>query len=322
MYGYEYRDKQQQILQEYLQQNKKINLNKYNIEVIREINGVFEIYTPTLRKFYLISKLLKHIDIGLCRQWINICVSLKNQKLLFGVCRSKLKTTGVTKKQRDAILYAINEFQKRLNWVQENILPEYIDLTPLKEYSESLTSTGQSLDDILIDYINSNNRPEDDFDSFDCIAEIIIEKTSNNTEYLKRLDEYKHRKNIIAQKIKAEERDKKLQTQLSNAYDRLSYLSNVVHKNIYNNIYLYSNFDFDKLHFYKLRGEKLAKIIIACKVSHKSAHGACYYIDKNNKLSESLSRSLVLAEHDMIPSEIQELVDEKKIVITEILFPV
>lgn len=319
MHAYDYSRRQHKILHDYLGQDKIINVNKRNIEVLREINEVFIDYTPILQRLVLISSLLKRIDHSLDNQWIKIGVSLKKQKFLFIACRYQLKKCGITEEQYNAISYSIKKFKKRLIWVRDYMFPEYINLTPLKEYEEKLIANGQSLDDILSNHIEQHcNNVEEDFDD---VADNIMQEMANDTKYLERLEKYYTRKKALVEKTKNEKSKEKLSKKIEIAQERLAYLSKGVHRNITYNLDNFHKFDFDKLHECKVRGDKFAKIIITCYVTGRS-NARLHYVNRNATLGESLSNAMVLGENDPVPASIQEMVDTNKIAICEILFPI
>lgn len=317
---YEYNVKQSKILHDYIGQDKKVKINGYNLETLGEINEALDNYKLVSTKFFLVSSLLKKINFNLASQWIRICSSLRNQKELFFACKMKLKECGITKEQRNAILYSIKLFTERCIRIENDILPEYFNLTPLMEYEEKLMAKGQTLNDFLNSHLDNKGKRFED-EELNNITDAIMDEVGNDTRYLNRLNDYMNMINAKVDKYKSEKKSENLKKNINAAQDRLTYLANGVHKNIICNLSKFANFDFDKVHQYKVNGEKYVKIIIACKVYHGSSKGALYYVNKSEELSTSLSNSLVLAEKDPIPDKIQKMVDENKIVITEILFP-
>jgi hypothetical protein len=278
-------------------------------------------YGPTIRKFSLITKLLKSIDDVLHAQWINILSSLKKQKGLFSSCRKCVKNNGLTQEQYTAIMYFLNKYRERIIRINDLIAPEYYELTPLKEYEEELIANGQTLDDILNNILNEyNDFSVSEEEIFGPIAEEIINKASKNTAYIERLERYNQIRAIRVQKIQSDIKSKKLTKNLEIAEARLINLSRIVNHNINNNISGYRKFDFDKILKYKQQGEKLVKVIIACKVSGRS-NASLYYVSKNETLTNSLCNALILGENECIPTVIQEMVDNHKIVVSEVLFP-
>lgn len=326
---YDYSVRQHDILHNYLSQEKIVKLNKYNTKALMKVNDVLITYTPILQKFLLISSLLKVIENKLASQWIRINTSLKKQKYLFLSCKFKLKECGITEEQYNAIVYSVDKFQKRLLWIETHILPEYFVLTPLKEYEEKLNAEGNSLDSILNEYIKNHKTNdgnningidiEDDF--FDDIANNIMQEISDNVEYIERFEKYYTRKQLLLEKTKQEKKEEKIKNNIEMAKDKLACLSRDVHKNINYRLDKFHHFDFNKILEYKEKGEKLVKIIIACKVTSRK-NASLYYVSRNETLSHSLSNAMVLSEFESIPNSIQKMVDENKIVITEILFPI
>jgi hypothetical protein len=320
MNEFDYGRKYSKIFVDYLEQKDIIKLNKLNVAAIRRLNEVMELYRPVGRRFAIVTKLLERIDEPMKWKWVNILKSLKRQKELYHVCKMQLKTCGITLEQYKAIVREFDLFKKRFTDINSNIFPEYIKFTPLKEFEEELIAKGDSLDNMLNDYISEHEnvyRMHDD--DFEVIANDIFKK-STNTDYLKRLQQYHEDMELLKQRNKRVQKEEKLIKNKQAAEEKLLGFSKIVYKNINGNLNGLKKLDFDKIIELKNRGENNVKIIIAYKISsNKNTRG--YYINKQGELTGAIVNALILAENESIPEVTQQMVDENKIAIAEVVFP-
>lgn len=330
--GYEKKEYMHRVIKEFLDLYKTIpekgTVNKRNLEIIQLINEYYEKYIYFARLTSVIMEFLKNFyseESNYISNFFGIKKSCKKQYELIISIKNRVKKVPIDSKYETAIKYTIEDVKKRLDYLLNNIVYTYLEMTPLLDYMKYLENNGKTLEDDISENIDLDENILDNPSVTNYVQKVLncLNYSDSNCNYLKKKEIYENFLNEKYKKIEKEKLEKK-QKQKENRFKETEYklqkdASNIERTINNGNLFKY-NVCVTKLSkkFVELKkeGYKYGRIILIGKTI-KGYNAATYYLS-GEELSKGLSNASVLSPKEEIPSKIQELINSKDYAIAEI----
>jgi len=307
------------VFNQYISKPKKIPpKDKLNKQAILNIDSTLNSFNIMSKKFDIIHIILKNINDVLSIQWLEIVNTNKQICSEFDKCMRNLKHYGIDDVTYRSISYKLNTYAERMTRINDTILPEYIRLSPLKEYDEELKLHQESLDALITGTLLENKNSNFNDDCFrQLIEDILI--CCDTTTYKERLDKYldisRKQDEITSDRVikMKEMRSKRF------VLERLRKYADNTRFNISHRTPGY-NINFTTLTNMRHNGQKYAKVVIAGYISSEDKR--IYYITEDGSMVLGLQRASIFKCGDPLPSNIKmkELCGE--IAVSEVVFSV
>lgn len=307
----------QELMKDFLDTNlnsEQKTINKANADLIKKINDYIDSYYYFSRLTYVISLIIQeYLDKAAFSNYLRIKVSCKEQYHLFLCLKRALKRAPITEQRYyDAMNYSIKKSKERLDYLLDNVIFEYVKITPLYDYYNYLIKNGSSLKENIVECIDFDdvNNIANDTQVQDYLEKInkILEQ-ENSKEYLINLEKYIERRERIHQinlKEKEERLEKKKLQSIEKAQKCLDDKKNKMFKNFDNGRchYYLSNKDFSESEYsLKENGFNEFKFILISKPNITGAKSN-WYLQNDGTLSKTFTKNCILMPTYQMPKDL------------------
>lgn len=318
---------------------KSEKLNNKNLEIIRCINEYNDKFYYFNRIIRIISNYFKSmIDDDASKygykKIFDIWNSVKSQQFVIGYHSKKvIKKIALTADLYKAFKYSIGSCINRFDYLLDNVIIEYINITPLYDYKNILEEKGSSLYEDILEFFPIDITIEKDDPLIQSYIELVNVKTLNREEWKDNFNKYKEKYDediSFRNKYKAEQKVEAKRNNAENVQIILNNSANMLYHN-FELAFQYSCYDnraYVSLVKVKERALEFkeqnkcndAKILLLAKVFTGSKGITKYYnADSYELMSNSIKNATIMKVDDPIPDEIQKLVDEFKMVYFEFI---
>lgn len=332
----------------------KGSINKYNIDLVRMINDYIVKYKYFSRISHVIQNYIYHFwidetegnDKNLFRYVFNnikrISGGVKSTFRIHHRLKSILKKVPIDQKLYIAIKKCCLVQTNRLDRLIENILPEYINITPLYDFMKILEKEGVNIFDYIIESVPLGKYNYENFDDMNedvsVLIDVIDDLTSDKFEWKENLNKYKElnetRKKIADQSRehdKMEEKKRKAESVQNVLYQKASELQKSYNRSFQaitggkgtdskaNHTLLVLKEE--AMYFKEENGCADAKILLLARVYKSNCAAVKYYQKKHNEsyFADSIKFATIFKLDDPIPEDIQEKVDNYDLVYHEFI---
>ena len=330
--GYEKKCYMHDILKEFFEKYKEISYNKQsipkrNIEYIYSINDYIEKYNNFRRINGILLRFFDEIesfDDGFKGRYFNIIKSCRLQFNMMYRCKIILKSTSVEQKYLNAIKYCLNDISKRIDFLSEHILPCYIEATPLDNY---LKQKGKdAFYEEIIELFPSVDKIDNE--KLDIYIHKILSSYNGTNDWQDGLKKYKAFLEKKYEKIKLAKEKENLEQKKKRALETEKVL--IEKSNQFYRQYTDGGITYGynravqvvglKALSLKKQGQKNNKIVFLAKTTKGRAAKAYYLsLETEDNFTNAISKASILEEHESLPSQIQEKVDNYDIVAIEMM---
>lgn len=309
----------------YSKTSKMQPVNKMNMDVLYSINDYIEKFTYFRRLTTVILEFLKDLiqDGTYVHNFIKLKESCLKQYNLVLITKKTIKKVPLDKKYYVAIKYEINGISNRLDYLLENVVFEYLRMTPLNDYMKYLERNGKTLQNDINENIDLDNSVLDNPNISNYVKTILDSLGISDEEYLEKRKTYEtflQRKYELIEKDKEEQKQKQKEKRFLETEAKLqvdaSNLEKLINSRKLHSINILAR-QFSNL---KFQNEKLGRIILIGKTL-KGANARTHYLSKDGTLVDSVSKIKVFTFNEKYPDEIQKKIDSKDYASAEILIP-
>lgn len=329
-------------------------VSKMNVKMLRLINEYFAKYQYIMiicmtvyeysRNYYNDPKnedLKEDLSIIFSRL-MKIMISLKKQHTLSLHIKDTAKKVMYDEKTFKLMRSCIDNMIKRIDYLINNVISSYIEITPLYDYKSYLENNGKDLLDDMLEYVEWNEFNVISQLDYDSIHPLIVDYVnhvnnivSNISEckYKQKFDEYYeiYKKNkILIEENNRLKKEKELQRRIERATKRLYDQCYCIRKSIdyYSDGVLYDGgkgiISIIKLKnaasdFKKKNRCKFAKIIVF--ISTKASNATISYYNPSCEYcaTKIIKNAKLFRINDELPEDLQKRKDAGEIVVTEII---
>lgn len=302
-------------------------VNKMSAEIVQLINEYIEKYIYFSKLTTVIAEFLKNIygtQNKYFSNFLSIKKSCKKQYGLLCLVKRISKKIPLERKYYVALKYNIEKISQRLDYLLNNVVFTYLEITPILDYSTKLESEGKTLEADITENIDFKEDFTDDKNVMDYVQKVLNSLENSNGEYLKNKEKYEtflNKKYEIVEDEKNEQKQKQKEIRFLETEAKLQQDARNIERSINNgNLYKYSSNIValgKKFSLLKDKGNKYGRIILVGKTKAGS-RAATYYLS-GEELTNSLAKASVFTQNEKIPNKIQELIDNKDYAIAEIL---
>lgn len=332
----------------------KGSINKYNIDLVRMINDYIVKYKYFNRIEHVIQNYIYHFwidetegnDKYLFRYVFNnikrISGGVRSTSRIYYRLKSILKKVPIDQSLYKAIKQCCLVQTNRLDRLIENILPEYINITPLYDFMKILEKEGVDIFDYIIESVPLGKYNSNNFDDMDeditSLIEVINELTVDKFEWKENLNKYKElhetRKKLAAESKehdKMKEKKRKAESVQNVLYQKASDLQKNYDRS-FQAITGGKGTDSKAKHdLLVLKEEAIyfkeenhcddVKILLLAHVRKSNCAVVKYYRNKQGEsyFADSIKFATLLKLDDPIPEDIQKKVDNYDLVFHEFI---
>lgn len=330
--AYDKKNYMSDLMKEFLSMNSELPtenkpIPRRNVDLIYSINEYITKYDTFRRINRILFRFLEETEVfdkGFRGRYLNILKSCRRQFDMIYKCKVILKKVPVEQKYCDAIKYVLNDISKRLDYLMKNILPCYIEVTPLDNYVKNIGNE-KFYDEImelfpLVDKIEEEKLTE--------YVHSILSSYSGDGDWQKglasyrkflerkyaKLDAIKEEEALEKRKKRAAETEKMLISK-SNNFSRL-YMDGCVTYGYNRGVSNIGN----RVADLKKKGRTKNKIVFLAKTA-KGANANAFFLslETEDNFTPAITKAAILEEHEPLPKQIQEKIENYEIAAVELM---
>lgn len=310
--------------------------NKYSLDIVLSFNEYKQQYDDFMRLGHVVLYFLREMDLhdlkdNVYARWLRILCSLKKQKMFYDKLKNISKKIPLSKQDYNSIKRGIEYAGKRITYIYEKILPEYLNITPVYSYLKKLEKESISFFEDSAKYIDYSVSKEDFYFSEESqkklagYCNMIMEESGS--EWEENLAQFKSVYEKRMQKIQAvkdKEKEEKKKKKSEEAQDYLDYYASKVSKNINDivvgnkrNCYPYSRV-ISRMSIFSVN-RKTCKIILFLNSTCRSANAVRYFSKETDGYIGPLTKATVVDAKFEIPDELAQKIADNNMVISELI---
>lgn len=304
------------------------NCNKVSRQVVMAYHEYYDNYMEFMKYANVIYYFLcsiSDIDKGINKRWLNIMMSVKKQKRFFAIIKDICKKIPITAEDGKYILLSFKKGNERFTYLYENVMPEYLNITPAYSYIKKLHAKGIDFRDDLrenLDFEMENFFYENEPLKAYCEK---IKADNGDKEWEENLRLYHQsldNRGAIYDKYKAEGRERKKEDKAHKSQSFLDNYSRAFARN-FNNAGLkkegwYTSGIGVQTHEFSKRGEKCKVVLLMSSGSSRKEAVKFFCKDREGYMS-GVRNATVIGEFEELPDSILERITAKQLVYTEIM---
>ena len=334
--GYDKKMEYDSLLKEFIQEmeNKEKNPNgvsKFNFEMVRCMNEYLDKSRYFQKITYVILLFLKefeYIDDSIISKFVHIKQSVKQQFYLFLQVKDGLKKQSVPDKYKKVIPYEIKKASERIDYLLKNIIPIYIEMTPLFSYQKKLKEEGKDLYSDISESLKLNENMMENPE-----VELYIKKVyaslSNENDWEEGFNQYMEFMQLKKQRIeesKNAEREIKKAKKKEDAEATLYIKAKILEHNYMNGTASNGNHSRIiaslglKRQEMKFAGKNNCKLVLLAKTGAGSKAATMYFCENSeNFMTSALSKATLLEEKEELPDKLLEQIQNNDIAFVELM---
>jgi len=303
--------------------------NTYSVEIVHMLNEKYsEKYVTFQKVAYAVWYFIKNndeLEYGFGCRLMNIIQSVKKQFLFWCKVKNIVKRVPLEEQDYKSIKRGLNNAIKRFDYLWENILPEYLYVTPAYSYMKNLEKNGKSIKDDVSEFFEFQPYQNVDESQLQKYCEYIQSQCDDDSwkENLMKYNETQKRRLGIIQNEKALEKAEKLSKKYEDTLSILEYHGRIFYKNFMvagktpqqgksmAKIGM-SVSEFDK------KGES-CKVVLLMRNGCRSSQSVKFFCKNAENYMSCMSKATVIGNKEKLPAELEELINEGKIASCEIV---